>query len=95
MIMLKSYHIDFFLILVPIANNSVIQVWVQGEKVGGRWQFDDGTPIPNFCPISMSNTSGEIHLRAYGSSTFHCVDTTNSTQYHYSCEYHSVLSFNN
>lgn len=93
--MLKSNHIDFFLILVPIANNSVIQVWVQGEKVRGQWQFDDETPIPDFCPINMSNQTGEIHLRANGSTSFTCIDIYNRGPYHYSCEYYRVLSFNN
>lgn len=47
-------------------NNSEIQVWVQGEKIGGQWLFDDGSPIPGFCRISASNGSSEIHLRAIG-----------------------------
>uniref|UniRef100_K1R1M3 Uncharacterized protein n=1 Tax=Magallana gigas TaxID=29159 RepID=K1R1M3_MAGGI len=54
---------------VPIANNAVIKLWVQGEKVGGQWLFDDGTLMPGFCPISMSNNPGEVHLRAEGSTS--------------------------
>ncbi|XP_052695678.1 uncharacterized protein LOC128174083 [Crassostrea angulata] len=84
----KDYH-------VPIANNSIIHVWVQGEKVGGQWQFDDGTLIPGFCPIRMSNKPGEVHLRAEGSTSFKCTDFHNGGPFHYSCEYNRVLSFNN
>uniref|UniRef100_K1PDA1 Uncharacterized protein n=1 Tax=Magallana gigas TaxID=29159 RepID=K1PDA1_MAGGI len=36
----KDYH-------VRMARNDEIEVWVQGELVGGQWQFDDGTPIPD------------------------------------------------
>ncbi|XP_052693543.1 uncharacterized protein LOC128171795 [Crassostrea angulata] len=59
----KDYH-------VPIANNEILQVWVQGEKVGGQWQFDDGTQIPGFCPIGMTNEADEIRLRARGTTLF-------------------------
>lgn len=76
-----------------MANNEVIQVWVQGEKVGGHWMFDDGTPIPEYCRIQMSNGSSEVHLRAYGSTSFKCVDASNGGQFNYSCEYHRLLVF--
>eukprot|EP00105_Crassostrea_gigas_P040748 XP_019924896.1 PREDICTED: uncharacterized protein LOC109619397 [Crassostrea gigas] len=72
---------------VPVANNSEIQVWVQGEKVGGQWQFDDGTPIPDICPIQMSNGTTEVHYRAKGTSAFRCYDAPNGDRYHFSCEY--------
>lgn len=71
-----------------IANNSEIQVWVQGEKIGGQWLFDDGSPIPGFCRISASNGSSEIHLRAIGTKTFFCADNWYGALHHYSCEYH-------
>ncbi|XP_052692703.1 uncharacterized protein LOC128170978 [Crassostrea angulata] len=77
----KDYH-------VPIANSETIQVWVQGKKVGGLWQFDDGTPIPDVCPIGMSNQPGEVHYRAYGSTSFNCADAPNSDLYNYTCAYH-------
>lgn len=80
---------------VPIANNTILQVWVQGEKVGGQWQFDDGTPIPDFCPISLSNRPEEIHLRARGTTSFVCLDDAYFHQRHYSCEYHRLLAINN
>lgn len=75
-------------ILAKIANNSEIQVWVQGEKIGGQWLFDDGSPIPGFCRISASNGSPEIHLRAKGTKTFICADNWYGAIHHYSCEYH-------
>lgn len=78
--------------LVPIANNSRIHVWVQGEKVGGEWQFDDGTLIPDFCPISTTNGPDEIHLRARGSTSFNCADAPNMSEFHYSCEYRRLLN---
>ncbi|XP_052693547.1 uncharacterized protein LOC128171798 [Crassostrea angulata] len=85
----EDYH-------VPIANNSVIQVWVQGEKVRGQWQFDDGTPIPEYCPIDMSNKTGDqVHLRAKSSSPFEYSDAENARLCNYSCEYHFLSSFNN
>lgn len=79
---------------MSIANNSEIQVWVQGEKIGGLWQFDDGTLIPAVCPIGMSNQPGEVHYRAYGSTSFNCADAFNISLYHYSCEYHRLLPIN-
>lgn len=82
-------------VLVPIANNAIINVWVQGEKIEGQWLFDDGTPIPNFCRISTSNGPKEVHLRAHGSASFSCIDAPNSDPYHYSCEYHRLLSIRN
>lgn len=76
------------MILVPIANSTLLQIWVQGEKVGGQWRFDDGFPIPYFCPIRMSNGPNEVHLRALGTISFTCADALNSNLYHYLCEYH-------
>lgn len=84
----KDYH-------VGVANSTLIQVWVQGEKVGGQWQFDDGTPIPGFCPISMSNGSTEVHLRARIDTSVVCADDANYSQYHYSCQYRRLLTLNN
>lgn len=73
--------------LVPIANNTLIEVWVQGEKIEGQWKFDDGTPIPNFCPITTGTNPGEIRIRARGSTSFVCWDNLNIALFHYSCEY--------
>eukprot|EP00105_Crassostrea_gigas_P040753 XP_019924901.1 PREDICTED: uncharacterized protein LOC109619399 [Crassostrea gigas] len=81
--------------VVPIANNTVTQVWVQGEKVGQQWQFHDGSPMPDFCPISMSNSSSEIRLRAYGTTSFTCVDNTDNSKYYYVCEHYRVLAISN
>lgn len=81
--------------LVPIANNEILQVWVQGEKVGGQWEFDDGTVIPGFCRISMSGNPEEVHLRARIEPSVSCVDDPNNSQHHYSCEYRRLLTFNN
>lgn len=81
--------------LVPIANNALLQVWVQGEKVGGEWQFDDGTQIPEYCPISMTSNPEEVHLRARGTTSFTCYDDPNFSNNHYSCEYRRLLYFNN
>lgn len=73
--------------LVPIANNTLIEVWVQGEKIEGQWKFDDGTPIPNFCPIFPGTNPEEIRIRARGSTSFVCWDNLNIALFHYSCEY--------
>lgn len=81
--------------LVPIANNALLQVWVQGEKVEGQWLFDDGTQIPDFCPIGMTHGLDEIHLRAYGTTSFDCLDEAYFSKKHYSCEYRRLLYFNN
>lgn len=81
--------------LVPFANNAILDVWVQGEKVGGEWQFDDGTQIPNFCPISMTKNPEEIHLRARGITSFGCEDDAYFNKHHYSCEYRRLLYSNN
>lgn len=56
-------------------------------KVGGKWQFDDGTPVPDVCPSSMSTGPTEVHLRAKVSTDLSCRDDENSAPYHYSCEY--------
>lgn len=74
--------------LVPIANNTDIQVWIQGERVGGQWQFDDGSPVPDFCPIQTFDSPNEVHLRARGSTDFFCPDSSNNNLFNYSCEYH-------
>lgn len=79
---------------MPIANNTLIEVWVQGEKVEGQWQFDDGTPIPDVCPTVMSNEQVEVHIRAWGSTSLTCVDAPNSKLYHYSCKFNRLLSNN-
>lgn len=63
---------------MPIANNTLIEVWVQGEKVEGQWQFDDGTPIPDVCPTVMSNEQGKVHIQALGSTSLTCVDAPNA-----------------
>lgn len=80
--------------LVPIANNAEIEVWVQGEKIEGQWLFDDGTPIPNFCPINEGSNANQVHIRAKGSTSFNCNDADDSFLCN-SCEYHHLLSFNN
>lgn len=75
-------------LLVSIANNAEIQVWVQGEKIRDQWQFDDGTPIPTVCPISEGTDPNEIYIRAIGPTDFLCHDAPSSHLHHYSCEYH-------
>ncbi|XP_052693542.1 uncharacterized protein LOC128171792 [Crassostrea angulata] len=84
----KDYH-------GPIAKNVEIEVWVQGEKVGEQWQFDDGTPIPNICPIRMGDNADQVHMRAKSSNSFKCSDAENARLCNYSCEYHFLSSFNN
>lgn len=80
---------------MSIANNAGIQVWVQGEKFGDQWKFDDGTLVTDFCPINSTNNGAtEVHLQARGSTSFSCIDALSSDQYHYSCEYNRLLSFN-
>uniref|UniRef100_K1QEB5 C-type lectin domain-containing protein n=1 Tax=Magallana gigas TaxID=29159 RepID=K1QEB5_MAGGI len=60
---------------VPIANNTLIEVWVQGEKIEGQWKFDDGTPIPNFCPITTGTNPGEILSCKDGYLTYNYTNT--------------------
>lgn len=49
---------------VRIAKNNKIEVWVQGELVGGQWLFDEGTPIPDLCPLNLGGTGTQEHIRA-------------------------------
>lgn len=49
-----------------LENSRDIQVWVQAVKFEQNWTFHDGSLVPNVFPISMTNTTGEIHLRAIG-----------------------------
>lgn len=72
---------------MPIANGARINVWVQGEKTGGQWQFDDGTQIPHVCPLVTENKPDEIHLRARGTTNFDCRDAAESVLYHFTCVY--------
>eukprot|EP00105_Crassostrea_gigas_P005211 XP_011418727.2 PREDICTED: uncharacterized protein LOC105321934 [Crassostrea gigas] len=81
--------------VVPIANNTLTQVWVQGEKTGQEWQFHDGSPMPGFCPISTSNGPTEIRLRARGTTSFTCYDAPETSTYHYLCEHYRVLAISN
>lgn len=70
---------------MSIANNAEVQVWVQGEKFGDQWTFDDGTLVTDFCPINSTNNGApEVHLQARGSTTFSCIDAPSSDQNHYS-----------
>ncbi|XP_052692927.1 uncharacterized protein LOC128171220 [Crassostrea angulata] len=78
----KDYH-------VPIANNTLIQVWIESIKVNGQWQFHDGSPMPNVCKINMSGGPEEVHVRAriHGSTDLYYQDGVNEDLFHYSCEY--------
>nr|XP_019924468.2 uncharacterized protein LOC105332398 [Crassostrea gigas] len=76
----EDYH-------VPIADGALIEVWIQGEKTGDQWRFDDGTLIPHVCPLVTENKPDEIHLRARGRTGFDCRDAEESVLYHYTCEY--------
>lgn len=63
------YVLDFFLnyytlFLGPIAQHQDIQVWIQAEKTGGVWYFDDGSVMPSgICPLVTSNSLNERRLR--------------------------------
>lgn len=63
-----------FLSLVPIANGSKIDPWIQVTKVGDDCFFHDGAQMPTdlnaFCPLILTSTVDEIHLRADGSTTY-------------------------
>nr|XP_011434543.2 uncharacterized protein LOC105333334 [Crassostrea gigas] len=78
----KDYH-------VPIANNTLIEVWIESIKVNGQWQFHDGFLMPNVCHIEMSRGPEEVHVRAriHGSTDLYYQDAPNNTPFHYSCEY--------
>lgn len=54
-IILNSFSIT--LIKLLIANNTLIQVWIELIKVDGRWQFHDASPMPNVCWINMRGRS--------------------------------------
>lgn len=81
-----------FLSLVPIANGSKIDVWIQGTKVGDEWFFNDGaqmsTDFNAICPLILSSTISEIHLRAHGSTKFSCLDMIPSVEYSFMCEHY-------
>lgn len=82
----------FFQCLVPIANGSTIDVWIQGIKVENELFFHDKSRMPtNFdeiCPLSLAGDEYEIHVRARGSSTFTCHDMNPTTEYSFMCEYY-------
>lgn len=79
-----------FLSLVPIANGSKIDPWIQVTKVGDDCFFHDGAQMPTdlnaFCPLILTSTLDEIHLRAEGSTTFSCVDMIPTAGYTFLCE---------
>ena len=70
----------------PFTSSGAIQVWVQAVKVDQVWRFHDGSPVPEFCPMYMSNSSLEIHLRAR-SPGFGCLDYSEAGPFSYVCEY--------
>lgn len=61
-----SYWHSFYLLPVPIANGSTIDVWIQGEKYAGGYIFHDGSPFPTdfgtgtFCPVELNSDPNEI-----------------------------------
>ncbi|XP_022311379.2 uncharacterized protein LOC111116676 [Crassostrea virginica] len=73
-------------LLAPFTSSGAIQVWVQAVKVDQVWRFHDGSPVPEFCPMYMSNSSLEIHLRAR-SPGFGCLDYSEAGPFSYVCEY--------
>lgn len=84
--------LNFFsitLIKLPIANNTLIQVWIKSIKVDGRWQFHVDSPIPNICDINMGGGSEEVHVRArvHGSTDLYYQNGVNADFFYYSCEY--------
>lgn len=64
----------FFLFLVPIANGSKIDVWIQGTKVGGNWFFHDGAQMPTdlnaLCPLILTITVDEYIFEQTGGQHF-------------------------
>lgn len=84
---LNSFSIT--LIKLPIANNTLIQVWIESIKVDGRWLFYDGFPIPNVCDIKIGRGQEEVHVRARvnGSTDLYYQDGVNADLFHYSYEY--------
>lgn len=85
------------MIFLPFSTNRQqnTNVWIESIKVGGQWKFHDGSPVPDFCPISTSGHPEEVHLRAKGSTDFTCLDCPGMDMYHYSCEYHRLLTIKN
>lgn len=69
----------------PLGNSTDIQVWVQAVKFEQTWTFHDGSLVPNVFPISMTNTTGEIHLRAIGIDNFTAHDARELNAYSYVC----------
>ncbi|XP_061190698.1 uncharacterized protein LOC133198680 [Saccostrea echinata] len=86
----KKYDI-FKRFSAPYATVDPIEVWVQGEKLNGEWRFHDLTPMPTICPLSESNHTVEIHLRAMSIYNFSCVDSYPGAKYHYVCEKHRLF----
>jgi hypothetical protein len=63
------------------------QVWIQGEKVSGKWFFHDGTAMdPHFCPLSDSTKAAENRMRFRPSKGSSCFDQEGLKQYHFVCE---------
>lgn len=81
-IILNSFSIT--LIKLPIANNTLIQVWIESIKFNGQWQFHDGSPMPNVCWINLSGGPEEVHVRArvHGSIDLYYQDDLNEDFFH-------------
>lgn len=87
------YVLDVFLDLLhtlflgPNAQHQDIQVWIQAEKTGGVWYFDDGSVMPSgICPLVTSNSLNESCLRFRVIDNI-CEDNNGINLYNYKCEY--------
>ena len=69
----------------PLGNSTDIQVWVQAVKFEQNWTFHDGSLVPNVFLISMTNTTGEIHLRAIGTDNLTAHDARELNAFSYVC----------
>lgn len=74
---------------MTIANNTLIQVWIESIKVNDQWQFHDGSTMPILCDINVSEGLEEVHVRArvQDSTDLYYQDGLNKDLFHYSCEY--------
>jgi hypothetical protein len=63
-----------------------VDVWVQAIKINGVWQFEDGSPFSQVCPLGVSGNTKEIRLR-FTTEHGECFDTQEYVTYSYVCEF--------
>lgn len=81
-----------FFLAATVGNGVKIDVWIQSEKIGNEWKFQDGSPMPmetdDVCIRSLTDVPYENRIRVQGITDFKCIDQQETRQYNYLCEYH-------